>query len=195
MGARLNGFAEEMPAPAITLPVVTLLRQHLVNEKEERTIAIGREAWRGIDRGNSFKTWSDIGAALAIGKAHALRATGANRAWGRNYSHWFSKWMRENGFGTMTKSVRSVAIELYENLDAITRWRATLSDKQRRRLVHPLSNVRRWRAATTFNGKSPADYKMEAVAAWRRFVSCVAMLSADQAAPLWATVRAACDAP
>jgi hypothetical protein len=96
--------------------------------------------------------------------------------------------MRDCGFGDMPKSVRSVAIELYENIDAITAWRATLPERQRRRLVHPLSNVRRWRAATTYNGKSPADYKMEAVAAWKKFLACVAQLPADQAAPLWQMV-------
>jgi hypothetical protein len=46
----------------------------------------------------------------------------------------------------MAKSVRSVAIELHENAKAIEAWRATLPERQRRRLVHPLSNVRRWLA-------------------------------------------------
>jgi hypothetical protein len=86
----------------------------------------------------------------------------------------------------MPKSVRSVAIELHENAAAIEAWRATLSDKQRLRLVHPLSNVRRWRAATAHgSGKCPQDLKRDAVAAWRRFVSCVRSLPADQAPPLW----------
>jgi hypothetical protein len=31
----------------------------------------------------------------------------------------------------------------------------------------------------------PADLKRDAVAAWRRFVSCVRSLPADQAAALW----------
>jgi len=73
----------------------------------------------------------------------------------------------------MAKSVRSLAIELHENAKAIEAWRATLPERQRRRLVHPLSNVRRWRAATTHNGKCPQDFKRDAIAAWRRFVSCV----------------------
>ena len=65
----------------------------------------------------------------------------------------------------MAKSVRSVAIELHENAAAIEVWRATLPEKQRRRLVHPLSNVRRWRAATAHgNGKCPQDLKRDAVA-------------------------------
>jgi hypothetical protein len=35
-------------------------------------------------------------------------------------------------------------------------------------LIHPLSGVRRWRAATQSNGKCPQDLKREAAAAWRR---------------------------
>jgi hypothetical protein len=53
-------------------------------------------------------------------------------------------------------------------------------------VFHPISNVRRWRAATTHsNGKCPADLKRDAVAAWKRFVSCVELLPPDQALPLW----------
>jgi hypothetical protein len=93
--------------------------------------------------------------------------------------------MKAQGFGEMLKSTRSVAIELHENATAIEEWRATLPERQRRRLVHPLSNVRRWRAATTHNGKCPTDLKRDAVAAWRRFVCCMKSLPPDQAAPLW----------
>src|SRR5262245_1886786 len=83
------------------------------------------------------------------------------------------------------KSTRSVAIELHENATAIEAWRATLPERQRKRLIRPLSNVRRWRAATHANGKCPEDLKREAAAAWRRFVSCVSALPSDQARPLW----------
>jgi hypothetical protein len=183
MARQLNIFAEEMPTPAVTLPVFALLQQPLDDENQERIICIGREAWRGIDRVNSFKAWSDVGAALCIGKRHAQRLASEANTWReRNYYHQFSRWLREHGFGTMAKPVRSVCIELYENIDAITKWRATLSEKQRRRLIHPLSNVRRWRAAAMPEGKSRNDFKMEARAAWRRFLRCVSMLPpADQA--------------
>jgi hypothetical protein len=64
-------------------------------------------------------------------------------------------------------------------------------EKQRRRLVHPLSNVRRWRASLNHgNGKCPQDLKRDAVAAWKRFVSCVELLPPDQARPLWQAVAA-----
>ncbi len=90
----------------------------------------------------------------------------------------------------MAKSMRSVAIELHENAKAIEAWRATLPERQRKRLVHPLSNVRRWRAATSSNGKCPGDLRREAAAAWRRFVACVEALPPEQAAPLWQAAQA-----
>jgi hypothetical protein len=83
-----------------------------------------------------------------------------------------------------------VAIELHENIAAITKWRDSVPERQRKRLIHPLRVTRRWRAATTHNGKSPTDLKRDAVAAWRRFVSCVEALPPDQAAPLGREARA-----
>jgi hypothetical protein len=78
----------------------------------------------------------------------------------------------------------------HENAKAIEAWRATLPARQRRRLVHPLSNVRRWRAATTHNGKCPTDLRRDAVAAWKRFVWCVRSLPPHEAAPFCQTALA-----
>jgi len=39
--------------------------------------------------------------------------------------------------------------------------------------------------ANEVNGKCPQDLERDAMAAWRRFVSCVELLPPDQAAPLW----------
>jgi hypothetical protein len=151
-----------------------------------RAIRAGRDAWQAIGKAQSFEAWRSIGAALAIGKAHALRVTGANRAAGQRYCREFGKWVRKYGFGQMPKSTRSVAIQLHENATAIEEWRATLPERQRRRLVHPLSNVRAWQASTVNgNGKCLQDLKREAMRAWRRFVSCARLLPPDQAAPLW----------
>jgi hypothetical protein len=78
---------------------------------------------------------------------------------------------------------------LHENATAIEEWRASLPERQRRRLVHPLSNVRAWRASTVNgNRKCLQDLKREAMRAWRRFVSCARLLPPDQAASLWQCV-------
>ena len=112
--------------------------------------------------------------------------TGANSAWGQHYSREFGKWIKEHGFDRMPKSTRSVAIELHEHIAEITAWRATLPERQRRQLVHPTSNVRRWRAATAHgNGKCPEDLKREAAAAWARFVWCVRSMPVNDAGEFW----------
>jgi hypothetical protein len=184
--------AHEEAAP-VTLPRLIFKEPDIEREAKEaaarvterKVIRAGVDAWQAIGKAESFENWKSIGAALAIGKAHALRVTGANLAWGQNYSRAFCDWMREHHFDRMPKSVRSVSIELHENADAITAWRATLSDKQRRRLVHPLSNVRRWRTATQGKTARAGDRVKAAGAAWRRFVTLMEALPPDQAAPFW----------
>jgi hypothetical protein len=194
--AQINGWGEARPRPAISLPRLIFMagqddpKEVAERIAERRVIRLGVDAWQAINKAESFDGWRAIGAALAVGKHHALKVTGANAAWGRNYSREFSNWMKQHGFDKMAKSVRSVAVELHENANAIEAWRATLPERQRKRLIHPLSNVRRWRAATTHNGKCPQDLKRDAMAAWRRFISCVRSLPAGEAPLVWQVVLA-----
>jgi hypothetical protein len=175
--------------PAVNIPDIDIereAREAQARVVERRTIREGLDAWRAIGKAESFDGWKAIGGALAIGKAHALRVTGANAAWGRNYSREFSQWLKRHGFDAMAKSVRSVAIELHENAKAIEAWRATLPERQRRRLVHPLSNVRRWRAATGQNtALRSRDLEWEARTAWAKFCGCLKSMSPERAALLW----------
>jgi hypothetical protein len=91
----------------------------------------------------------------------------------------------------MPAPTRSVAVELHENAEAITSWRDTLPERQRKRLVHPLSVTRRWRASTAHgNGKSPQDLRRDAKQALARFCALVRALPADEARPLWQSVAA-----
>jgi hypothetical protein len=156
-----------------------------------KTIRLGRDAWEAVNKAESFEGWEAIGAALAVGKAHALKVSGANRAWGRRYSLEFGEWMNRHGFATMPASTRSVAIELHENAEAITASRDALPERQRKRLVHPLSVTRRWRASTAHsNGRCPQDLKRDAKAAWQRFCAITMELPVDEARPLWQSVAA-----
>ena len=142
------------PAP-ITIPVLNLppVDDKIIEaecrqaQARVRVIRAGRDAWAEINKAASFESWLRIGHALSIGKAHALRVSGVRQAWGRAYGLEFGAWIKAHGFEKMAKSVRSVAIELHENAHAIEQWRSTLDERTRRRLVHPLSNVRRWRAS------------------------------------------------
>lgn len=107
----------------------------------------GLEAWRTIKNAESFDSWTAVGEALLVGRVYALRITQAAAPMGQHYCRALSDWLEVHGFDGMSPSVRSVAIELAENIEAIKTWRETLTEKERRRLVHPLSNVRRWRAS------------------------------------------------
>jgi len=192
---------EKLQAP-VTLPKLAWLNQAPLDNDdaeikeaaarfaEQRIIRQGIEAWGAIAKAESFEGWKAIGKALQVGRDHALRVTGANAPMGRRYSKAFCEWTKRHHFDRMPKSTRSVAIELHENIEAIEQWRTTLTEKQRRRCVHPLSNVRRWRAATAQNKSSGTDSVSKAAAAWRRFVACMESLPPDQAAPLWQEAQA-----
>jgi hypothetical protein len=203
MARQLNSFAGEIDRP-ITLPVFRLPpvlddadeRKELAAKlAEQRTIRRGRDAWQLVGKAESFENWKLIGAALAIGKQHALRATGANDTSSRHYIKCFSRWLVDNGFGIIKPQTRSWAIALFENAEAVTRFRDSLPERQRKRLVNPQSVVKRWQATQQVNGyHGPQDWRCAAVAAWKKFLSSVSMLPPDQAALLWQTVRAAANA-
>src|SRR5262249_42651051 len=104
-----------------------------------------------------------------------------------------SAWVKANGFDRMPAPTRSVALELHENANAIEAWRATLPERQRKRLIHPLSNVRRWRRAAARPPEPLStndDLPRGALYHWRRFRLCLKALPRDQAADLWRTVSA-----
>lgn len=154
-----------------------------------RTIRAGRDAWEAINKAQSFDGWKAIGAALSVGKQHALKVSRANAAWGRAYSKEFSLWVRQHGFERMPAPTRSVAVELHQHAAEIEAWRSTLDERTRRRLVHPLSNVRKWKTAVQAKEKAVTDTR-RAVAAWARFVAHVEALTPDQALPFWQAAQA-----
>jgi len=107
---------------------------------------------------------------------------------GQIYCKAFGAWLAKCGFGSIEKSVRSAALDLVEHLAEIEAWRATLSEKRRRQLKHPLSNVAAWRKATA--QAKGTDLRRAAALAWRRFVACAEALAADEARPLSQSVPA-----
>ena len=119
----------------------------------------------------------------------SLKVTEANRAWGRNYSREFRAWIKRHGFDKMPAATRSVAVELHEHAEAITSWRDGLPERQRRRLIHPLSVTRRWKAAVQVKEQAVTDTR-KATAAWARFVAHVEALAPEEALPLWQAAQA-----
>lgn len=152
----------------ITLPAVPWLETAKQQESqaaqerkaqiaEHRIIRAGVDAWALVRKAESFEGWKAIGAALAVGRTYALRVSGSNEVRSRKYCLAFSDWVDLHGFAKMTKSVRSVAIELHENISAIEVWRASLPERERKALVHPLSVTRRWRQSLNSHSRASAD--------------------------------------
>jgi hypothetical protein len=188
-------LAHEKATPKpVTLPIVKLDDIDIEREAKEaaqriaerRVVRNGRDAWEAINKAqSSFEGWLAVGKALLIGREVALKSTGANAPMGRRYCLALSQWLAVQGFTGMQKSVRSVAIELAEHANAITIWRDGLPERQRRRLIHPLSVTRRWRACTKHNGgQCPQDLKRDAIAALRKFVWCMRAMPAHEVEPL-----------
>jgi hypothetical protein len=113
-----------------------------------------------------------------------MKVSGANAAWGRNYSRAFSDWLQQHPFPNMHASTRSHAIELHENIKAIEKWRASLPERKRQ-LINPQSVVKRWKASLAHGEqKAPQDLKRDAIGAWRRFVACIEAMPTEMAQPL-----------
>jgi hypothetical protein len=90
---------------------------------EFRIVKDGLARWQTITDANSFESWKRIGAALLIGKTHAMAVTRANAPWGSAYSREFGVWLAQHGFGRMPGPTRSLAITLAEHEQEITAWR------------------------------------------------------------------------
>jgi hypothetical protein len=199
---RLDG--EVVRIAPVTLPALEFLRKGppvdteperreiATKFLEARTIKAGAAAWGNINRSQheTFDHWKAVAAVLIVGRRHVLRATGANAPMGRRYSLAFNKWAQQNHLNGMPSAQRSMALQLGENIESITLWRSGLPERERKRLTQPQSIVNRWKAATAPNGKSHADLRRDAKAAWARFRSCLEGLPSDQAAPLWAIAQA-----
>ena len=88
----VNRIGEEREPAPVTLPKMVFhtcaddgneIKEAAARFCEKRIIRAGIDAWRPSPTLHHSTAWKAIGAALSIGKAHALRVTGANQAWGR----------------------------------------------------------------------------------------------------------------
>lgn len=196
MALNLLGSEKKLPErpqpsmPALNLPDIDDDGEEIqARVLERRCIRQGVEAWRLTQKSASYDNWKAIGLALRIGRDVATRATGVTT--GRHYAKVFCDWADQYGFAGMHKSDRWAAVDLAENTEDIETWRTTLSEKDRRRLTHPLSNLRAWRRETGQTKTKCTDAALKAAEiAWRRFISLVEALPPDQAKPLVEQARA-----
>jgi hypothetical protein len=136
----LGRLGEERELVPVTLPKLALLdAQQPDNDTatrfaEYRTIKAGAAAWEAVQKSGSFDNWEKVAAALARGRDHSMRVSGANRPAGQTYCQAMNQWCAEHGFAGMAKSLRSNAIEMHSHIDEIRSWRDSLPQRQRQRL-------------------------------------------------------------
>ena len=114
----------------------------------------GKAAWARLKQGS--KSWSDwvlVGHALLEGRAIAMRYAGTVEPVGGGYSNAFNDWLTHNRFN-VGPSHRAKLPAVMGILPAVEAWRATLTERERRRINHPGAVLHRFRKAT---GDRPAD--------------------------------------
>jgi hypothetical protein len=191
-------FNAYTPRP-VTLPAVEIADIDVEREAREaqarviqrRTLRAGFDAWLSIRKTETFDGYLSIGKALLIFRRRALTETGANGPAGQVYNKAMSRLLRDTAFASMPKRIRCEALELAEHATEILRWRDSLSEKRRRRLISPHSVVYGWRRDTgQHHSRRSADLKWSAEYHWRRFISCVKALPQEQSHLLWQAVAA-----
>ena len=118
---------------------------------EQATIRHGQEAWRRLGRDHSWADWTQVGAALVIGRSGAMREAGVNRPVGRRYNLLFAGWLEQFGFENIDKADRSRLFAVMDHLEEIETWRATLTPAQRLHLNHPSAVFRKWASANAIS--------------------------------------------
>lgn len=111
-------------------------------------ITEAREAWtriKGIDKA-SFEDWLSVGRCLIAERQACMAKAGCNRPYGPAYQRLMKARLEEIELEEIDSHERVGAIYLVEHQAEIERWRAGLTDMQRRRANHPntiLAHMRR----------------------------------------------------
>jgi hypothetical protein len=114
----------------------------------DQAIAEGKAAWARI-QGNAKTTFSDwllIGECLLVLRAQAMAEAKCNSPYGPRYQASISRLIASAGLQDVDSHERRSAIVLVENREAIERYRAGLTDAERRRANHCTTVVGLWRS-------------------------------------------------
>jgi hypothetical protein len=125
-----------------------LLLEHDNGSPEHLRIERGREAWRRLQKDQTWEDWMTVAVAVDIGRQYALNISGKNAPGGKGYNRAFSNWLRDNGFDNIDGAARKHMLDCYDQRAAIENWRAILTTTQRLKINHPTTVWRNWQSST-----------------------------------------------
>lgn len=118
------------------------------NEGErEKVLRLGRQSLDMLNKDQNFTWWLDVGEALIMLRAEAMAKACTNRPEGGAYNRIFGAALHDEKL-EFDKGDRSRLFEVMDNRLAIEEWRGRLSPHERRKLNHPSTVLRKWKAAT-----------------------------------------------
>jgi hypothetical protein len=123
------------PVPPTEPPVHVAVRQ-------------GQEAWQRLRSYSTWHDWKQVGAALVIGRAEAMRDGHVNKPRGRSYNAAINAFLKKFGFDDLDSGDRCRLLDVMDRLIEIETWLGELKPNERLRLNHPTSVWRRWKAST-----------------------------------------------
>jgi len=119
------------------------------NESErDKVLRLGRQSLKLLDKDQNWSWWLDVGEAIILLRQEAMDEAKTNKPEGGAYNRIFGKKLRDEKLD-FDKGDRSRLMDVMDNRPAIEEWRAQLTATERRRLNHPSTVWRRWKAATT----------------------------------------------
>lgn len=119
------------------------------SEDAAEIVAAAREALSRIRRAH-WSDWVAVARAVAAGRDQAMKQAGTLQPFGRGYQRAFDEWTQTAGLDLagIDGPTRAALYQVFDNLDAIEKWRATLTQPERLRLNHPRGCIAKWQSAT-----------------------------------------------
>jgi hypothetical protein len=118
-------------------------------KSEHGAVIRGREAWDRLKIDLTWEDWMLTGEALKVGRSECFNAAQTNSVDDKRYRIEFNGWLKANGFDDMDSAARTRLFQCMDHRTEIEEWRATLPLKDRLKLNHPQSVIRKWKAATS----------------------------------------------
>jgi hypothetical protein len=116
--------------------------------KLDQIVSDAQAAWARLNNSHTWADWVLVATALAAGRAEAMHMAGTNKPSGSKFKREINRWLKEKNLDAIDKTTRSRAIECFEHLADIEKWRATLSVSERLALNHPTTILRHWKRKT-----------------------------------------------